>query len=225
MLSVGLCTNSYWEANYYLDYTDQGDILYTGFLGSTIGRDGDRWVLRSGNPKEDDSISSAELAIRGLGSFPVGRFLWEVTDPSCSINESREMLVTFSNCVFGQEFSCDSGHCINIYQRCDNVKDCRDGSDEVDCHLVNVPESYRKAEPPEPDGAPDQPLPIQTHVTVLNVDSIDTVRMRIGLTIELQLSWRDARLTFSNLFDKPSDVGNVKEVPDDVLEKIWLPRQ
>ena len=32
-----------------------------------------------------------------------------------------------------------------------------------------------------------------------------------------------ARLTFANLFDKPGDVGNVKEVPDDVLEKIWLP--
>ena len=78
-------------------------------------------------------------------------------------------------------------------RRCDNVRDCRDGSDEVGCRLVLVPDSYRKAEPPEPDAAPDEPLPIRTRVTVLNVDTIDTVRMRMGLTIELRLSWRDAR--------------------------------
>jgi len=36
-------------------------------------------------------------------------------------------------------------------------------------------------------------------VRILNIDRIDTVNMMFALTMEVDLSWRDARLSFKNL--------------------------
>ena len=31
------------------------------------------------------------------------------------------------------QYQCSNGDCINISRKCDKVKDCLDGSDEMDC--------------------------------------------------------------------------------------------
>ena len=56
------------------------------------------------------------------------------------------MEVALSMCEFGEGFTCDSGQCVNIYQKCDGVKDCWDESDEMSCDFVSIPYSYRKIE-------------------------------------------------------------------------------
>lgn len=59
-----------------------------------------------------------------------------------SINISRELLLQFTNASFylhqqtecpAGEFSCDTTRCIRNSQRCDQILDCDDGTDELGC--------------------------------------------------------------------------------------------
>ena len=47
------------------------------------------------------------------------------------------------------EFTCDDGTCISIDQRCDEISNCLDDSDEDRCEIVIIDgTSYRKQHPP-----------------------------------------------------------------------------
>ena len=45
-------------------------------------------------------------------------------------------------------FTCDDGQCIDINNRCDQVIDCRDKSDEMNCKLLVLEDGYNKDIPP-----------------------------------------------------------------------------
>ena len=42
--------------------------------------------------------------------------------------------MTFSSCA-DDEFTCDSGQCIELSRKCNDVIDCTDGSDERKCYI------------------------------------------------------------------------------------------
>ena len=106
--------------------------------------------------------------------------------PSCRpTTRMYQMPFALTTCNFPGEFSCKSGSCIDIYKRCDNRKDCDDGSDEDDCALLQIPESYDKALPPELGDDVERPNEIFIQVNVIHVDVIDTVSMVVGLTVDL----------------------------------------
>ena len=46
------------------------------------------------------------------------------------------------------EFTCNNGLCIDLEQRCDNIFDCSDRSDELNCELLIIDEDYEKIFPP-----------------------------------------------------------------------------
>lgn len=58
---------------------------------------------------------------------------------------TRELKLT--SCTEGN-FSCDDGKCGKMEERCDQVLDCRDKSDEVNCNILVLEKSYRKSVPP-----------------------------------------------------------------------------
>ena len=105
--------------------------------------------------------------------------------------------LTFSSCEVGREFTCNFGRCINITKRCNNVKDCNDGSDEEDCTIIDIPQSYDKLEPPRSGSF--SPLVVYLRVTIENINEIDTKHMMIDTTMMLTMMWRDKRLKFRNL--------------------------
>ena len=126
-------------------------------------------------------------------------------------------------CKFPDEFSCKSGSCIDVYKRCDDRKDCKDGSDEDECTLLQIPESYDKALPPELGDDIDFPNDILVQVNVLHVDIIDTVSMMVGLTVEFTLKWRDYKLNYENLQNSKSKRGTIRIIPKKEKDKIWVP--
>ena len=150
---------------------------------------------------------------------PIGRNNWTVIDFSCNIKSPTVVPVTISVCKFKDEFSCSSGACINIYKRCDNVIDCEDESDEKDCKIFKLPESYDKSSAPK-NGGEEGKASLYTTVDIINIDKIDTIAMEVGLTIELAVEWRDKNVEFQNIQDQEGKIGEYKQVSEDQYSRI-----
>ena len=48
---------------------------------------------------------------------------WEWIEKSCTMEKQKRNL-TFSTCDIKKHFTCDSGSCIYVIQRCDNIQNC-----------------------------------------------------------------------------------------------------
>ena len=130
-----------------------------------------------------------------------------------------QTLLTFSICSVDQ-FTCDSGHCINIFRRCDDIQNCDDNSDEHNCEIVDVPDNYKKEPTNQKNGSISF---IHTKVRITKFNSIKkSGDLEITLTIEMR--WRDRRLTFLNIMDEgQAKGGNEKDISTEKQNDIWLP--
>lgn len=201
----GLCEKGTpFDWNYYMFINSSSQLeYYDGFKkNSKILFDGAKWraVTRG-----------SRISVR-LSRTPVGRLEWNWYENSCGSKESQKKELTFSQCKFGDEFTCNTGHCILLEKRCNGVKHCDDGSDEENCNFVIIPKSYRKVKPPKSGTR------ILTRLEILSIDTIDSINMRVGLTIELSMKWCDNRLRFRNLVLGQTNLLNTKTV-----ENLWLP--
>ena len=86
--------------------------------------------------------------------YPIGRKTWLITELPCGVDEELNSM-TLSTCNFPTQFTCNSGHCIDINKRCNEQKDCFDGSDEEACSIVDIPVSYNQAKKPKSSNSDD----------------------------------------------------------------------
>lgn len=75
----------------------------------------------------------------------IGRHLW------LDSKDTPLLPVTISACS-AYQFTCSSGNCIDLSDRCNLRPDCSDGSDEENCDVLGpLPHSYNKLQIPEND--------------------------------------------------------------------------
>ena len=71
----------------------------------------------------------------------------------CDNFEQVQRTLAISKCT-QDEFTCDNGHCIPMGNRCNRRADCPDRSDERNCQIISIDETYFPEYPPlNPEGS------------------------------------------------------------------------
>ena len=116
-----------------------------------------------------------------------------------------------------REYTCDSGHCVDMEKRCDGRTHCRDGSDEKDCMLVVPPVGYNKFLVPSPLDL-QKKLSVNISIDIQKILYIDEVEQFIRMTLTLSKYWFNEHLTFQNLKQ-----AGLNQIFHDDREIVWIP--
>ena len=88
-------------------------------------------------------------------------------------------------------------------QRCDQLQDCSDKTDEKDCMTIMLEDGYKKDVAPIRYASPSDRTVVPAYVTVTialkQVTSIEEATHSIEFQFEVVLQWKDLRVTFLNL--------------------------
>jgi hypothetical protein len=119
------------------------------------------------------------------------------------------------------EFTCDDGQCVMMEERCNQLKNCRDKSDEEGCQLLVIDKSYNMRVPPVIQGSGNSfdPTMVGISIALLKIVSMEEVNHLINFQFEITLEWRDNRAIFQNL--KREMVLNA--LSDEEIGSLWLP--
>jgi len=166
-----------------------------------------RWYL------QDSSLGGKKLILRDA-SHPVGRNEWSYFNESDMQTEQ----LSLSKCQFGDEYTCDSGQCVSMSKRCDKIYDCFDKSDEEFCETIELPFFNYKGGALAVHEGPVWGMEITAKYIVEKVNFIDTINTKIGLTLSIQMKWKDKRLFYKNIHHH-----NESTLPSSIGEKLWLP--
>ena len=184
----GFCSNFIPSNNYYLSSGAKG-IHYVGYKNSAITKTENGWNLWG--------IDGTEVVrTTYFKNYPVGRTNWIGTYEDCQLR-NEEIMLTISTCNMDTFFTCNSGHCIDLEKYCNTQLDCDDGSDEDDCkNIILTDKRYSINDPPTLEKTNENFL---INVEIIQFDNFDSLKMTMTLTMDIQISWKDSRLTFKNL--------------------------
>ena len=106
-------------------------------------------------------------------------------------------------------------------ERCNQVPDCRDESDEDGCQLIVFKNNYNKNIPPigQTDDGSSVPAEVSISITLMKVVEIEEVDHSIHLQFQISLQWKENRVQYQNLKEKTS----LNALTEEDIETIWLP--
>ena len=75
---------------------------------------------------------------------------WDITNDvyECHEGQPYKTQLKLTGCDQEGEFTCDDGQCVRMEERCNQLPDCRDESDERGCQLLVLKEGYNRKVPP-----------------------------------------------------------------------------
>ena len=177
---------------------------------------------------ETNSITSSVSASTEAShiSYALGKHSWLIRNDSyeCSRGEPYQLELKLTGCNLG-EFTCDDGQCIGMTQRCDQVFDCSDESDEVNCKILVLKKSYRKSSPPvlaiwRRHERQVFPATIRVNITLLDIASIRERDNEIDIKFMAEFEWFEPRAKYHNLKEKMTE--NPLELED--IKSLWTPK-
>ena len=180
-----------------------------------------QWVLT-------DSLSNITAVSRAdKKSYVLGKHKWTVTGDvfDCQKGEpTAEPYTTYlklSGCNPRGEFTCNDGQCVTMEQRCNQIPNCRDKSDEIDCKLLILENNYNKKVPPiVPTGGDEfNQTRVDISMVLLKIVSMVEVEHKIDFQFGIILEWKENRVKYHNLKKEES----LNALTDAEIETLWLP--
>ena len=183
---------------YTLQKSETGEITLKGFKTSHVIKKNSTWILESSFHDKKCFLNDEPV--------PFIRSLW-----NCS--EGAEVLA-FSPCDF-ETFTCNSGMCLMVYDRCDGVVNCDDGSDENECIDLSMGAGYDKNQFP-PVHLLENGDDFAYEFSVDSIDDVKTSNYYIDVALGITIKYKDARVTLRN-----PDLDLWKELD---CSEIWTPK-
>jgi hypothetical protein len=155
-----------------------------GTWGKSYGTKDDIWGT-SGSPQE---------------SYILGKHRWNITNEmaGCTGNKTWLGHLKLTSCD-DNHFTCDDGECITMEERCDQVTDCRDESDEDNCQLLVLKPSYKKLVPPitvvSKTNKTIVPVPVSISINLHKIVSMEEADHKIELQFTIDFKWRENNRT------------------------------
>ena len=121
------------------------------------------------------------------------------------------------------QFTCDNGQCVTMDERCDQIPDCEDESDELNCKILVLKKGYNKRVPPlGRTGGTARKLEqaeVNVSLIVFKVVAIEEEDHSIQLQFQINLEWKENRATYYNLKNE----SYLNTLSQDEINLLWLP--
>ena len=156
---------------------------------------------------EEVSFNTTAMSAASYSSFALGSQNWTISNDNktCSTRgESYSKLLKLTGCV-EREFTCNNGQCIKMDERCDQIMDCNDESDEENCRLIVFKNNYNNKVPPftinkdKSKTRTRDPVKVNVSTSLMNVLAISERDHTIDLKLGITLKWYDNRVLYNNL--------------------------
>ena len=216
----GVCLGSNIDTHYTMN-DDNGSNLYLGLTSTKIefSIKQAKWML-SVNLMNTQAFSPSKET-----SYILGNNTWTIVDDSveCGDEQTNIKVLKMSGCTDG-EFTCRNGDCVKMEERCDQILDCQDETDEVDCSIVVLRKSYRKTAPPVLTTYTNKvrkvvPVSVLVTMSLLDISAIRETDNEIDIKLTTELQWNESRAMFHNL--KREATQNTLEQDD--VKRLWFP--
>ena len=226
-----------------------GAHLRVWLIGSVSSELRFRWVPPPGY-WEVKHISSniTATSTTGYNSHALGRHTWTISGNTRKFGKNSYVADLKLTLCSEEEFTCRDGDCVKMDQRCDQIPNCKDSSDEIECQTVILDHGYRKDIPPiHPILNLRNPrdsvfpslgktsttsttskmleafLPLDLEIEISNIKVVsmemDEAQHYITFQFKISLTWRDQRVNFHNLKHDES----LNALSSEEIEQIWLP--
>ena len=169
-----------------------------------------KWILQS--------VLEPEMMLELEDEFPIGTHEWKLKkdDALCDQEKGYKRRLTLSQC-YPDKFTCNSGHCIPLEDRCNVDYDCKDLSDERNCQAIQLNDDY--IEELLPVSKNQEPCIVNINITISSFPEISTKHVKFTSDFYLNLRWNDLRLSY---WDLDHDIVR-NTIPKKDLYNIWHP--
>ena len=216
----GRCKGSHLDSTYLPQNSPlDGQTTYYG-NAKTIARymrDENQWKM------ESKFYNTTALSKEISGRLMLGKQDWTIEGDSIKCHDGKPYTakLKLTGCNKEGEFTCDNGECVLMEERCNQVPDCRDESDERGCKVVILKDGYNKNIPPieRADDGGVVPAKVSISITLKKVVEIEETDHSIHLQFEIKLRWKENRVKYQNLKEKTA----LNTLTSSDILMMWLP--
>jgi hypothetical protein len=163
-----------------------------------------------------DSSVRAE-APASYESFLIGTNRWTVYNSfNCYAGKTVDIKVSLAFCP-EEQFNCDDGGCIDIVDKCDGQNNCQDGSDELNCIILQLPSNYNKLL--SPLYMSQTKASVNVTFEVMDILNVDEKMGKFRVKFNLSVLWNDFRVNYLDLWYEYA----LNSISKEEMDLIWRP--